>query len=74
MLDVFLDAVFPIFAVVTVGFAFVRVALPGDAVDVGRLIAHHALVVRADVPITDVIAEDDQNVRFFSLLTCLAPI
>ena len=27
-----------------------------DAIDVGRFVAHHALVVGADVPIADVIA------------------
>ncbi len=71
MLDAFLDAVFPIFRG---GRRRIRLwlhALPGDAADVGRLIAHHGLVVRADVPIIYVIAEDDQNVRFFSRLTCL---
>ncbi len=65
MIDVFLDAVFPIFRG---GRRRIRLwlhALPGDAVDVGRLIAHHGLGARADVPIIYVIAEDDQNVRFF---------
>ena len=39
-------------------------ALLGDAVDVRRLVAHHALVVGADVPVSDVIAPDDDNVGF----------
>ena len=30
-----------------------------DAVDVGRLVAHHALVVGADVPVADVVAPED---------------
>jgi len=30
--------------------------LVGNTVDVGRLIAHHALVVSADVPVADVVA------------------
>ncbi len=38
-------------------------ALLGDAVDVGRAVAHHALVVGADVPVADVVAQDDQDVR-----------
>ena len=33
-----------------------------DAVDVGRLVAHHALVVGADVPVADVVAPDHQDV------------
>ena len=34
-------------------------AFIGDAVDVGRAVAHHAAVVGADVPISDVISHDD---------------
>ena len=34
-----------------------------DAVDVRRLVAHHALVVGADVPVADVVAPDDEDVR-----------
>ncbi len=37
-------------------------ALVGDAIDVGRAIAHHAAVVGADVPVADVVAHDDENV------------
>jgi hypothetical protein len=37
-------------------------ALVGDAVDVGRAIAHHAAVVGADVPVADVVAHDDEDV------------
>ena len=37
-------------------------ALAGDAIDVGRLVAHHALVVGAEVPVADVVAENDQDV------------
>ena len=38
-----------------------------DAVDVGRAVAHHAAVVGADVPVADVVAEDDQDVRLLRL-------
>ena len=38
-----------------------------DAVDVGGLVAHHALAVMADVPIADVVAPDDEDVRFVRL-------
>jgi hypothetical protein len=34
----------------------------GDAVDVGRLVAHHAVVVGADVELADVVAPDDEDV------------
>src|SRR5262249_45311580 len=43
-------------------------AFLGDAVDVGRPIAHHASVVGADVPVADVVAEDDEDVRFSGCL------
>jgi len=39
----------------------------GEAVDVGRAIAHHAATVGADVPVADVVAEDDENVGFLLL-------
>ena len=35
----------------------------GDAVDVGRLVAHHAHVVGADVELADVVTPDDEDVR-----------
>src|SRR5882672_10726011 len=35
----------------------------GDAVDVWRAVAHHAAVVGADVPVADVVAEDDEDIR-----------
>ena len=38
-------------------------ALLGDAVDVGRLVAHQAVAVGADVGDADVVAEDDEDVR-----------
>src|SRR5271167_5207060 len=44
------------------GCSFLR-----DAIDVGRLIAHHASTVMADVPIADVVAPDDEDVRFVRL-------
>src|SRR6516162_1672014 len=39
-------------------------ALVRDAVDVGCPVAHHSLVVRADVPVADVVSPQDQDVRF----------
>jgi hypothetical protein len=42
-------------------------AFLGDAVDVGRLEAHHPEAVGADVGLTDVIAEDDQDVGLLCL-------
>ena len=38
-------------------------ALLGDAVDVGRLVAHQAVAVAAEVGDADVVAEDHQDVR-----------
>src|SRR5436305_1892910 len=37
-------------------------AFPGDPVDVRRAVAHQAVGVGADVRLTDVVAEDDQDV------------
>ena len=37
-------------------------SFPGNAVNVRRLVAHHALVVGTDVPVTDVVAPDDEDV------------
>jgi hypothetical protein len=37
-------------------------AFAGDAVDIGRPVAHHPAVVGADVPEANVIAHDDENV------------
>ena len=42
-------------------------AFVGDAVDVGRAVAHHAAVVGADVPVADVVAQDDEDVRLLGL-------
>ncbi len=39
-------------------------AFVGDAVDVGRLVAHQAIRVGADIGLTDVVAPDDHDVRF----------
>ena len=39
-------------------------ALLGDEVDVGRAIAHHPIGVGADVRLTDVVAPDDDDMRF----------
>ena len=38
-----------------------------DAIDVGRLVAHHALVVGAEVPVADVVAPDDEDVGLLLL-------
>src|SRR5262249_6481051 len=40
--------------------------LLGDAVDVGRTVTHHAAVVGAKVPVADVVAPDDEDVRLFA--------
>ena len=42
-------------------------AFLGDAVDVGRAVAHHAAIVGADVPVADVVAHDDEDVRLLGL-------
>src|SRR5215831_8081880 len=39
-------------------------AFMGNAVDVGSLVAHHTAAVAAEVPVADVIAPNDQDVRF----------
>jgi hypothetical protein len=39
-------------------------AFLGDAVNVRRLVAHHAVVVHADVPIADVVTPEDEDVGF----------
>ena len=39
----------------------------GDAVDVGRPVAHHAAVVGADVEPADVVAPDDEDVGLAGL-------
>ena len=43
-------------------------AFIGDAVDVGRAIAHHAAIVGADVPVADIVAHDDEDVGLLLLL------
>ena len=43
-------------------------ALIGDAVDVGRAVAHHAAIVGADVPIADIVGHDDKDVGLLRLL------
>jgi hypothetical protein len=43
-------------------------ALPGDAVDVGRLIAHQTVTVATKIGDADVVAKDDQDVWFFFVL------
>lgn len=39
-------------------------AFLGHGIDVGCLVAHHSLVVGADVPITDVVSPNDEDVGF----------
>src|SRR5207247_4618144 len=39
----------------------------GEAINVRCLVAHHALVVGADVPVTDVVAPDDEDVWLLRL-------
>ena len=36
-----------------------------DAINVRRLVAHHALVVGADVPVTNVVSPENEDVRLF---------
>src|SRR5580658_1840756 len=43
-----------------------------DAIDVGGRVTHHALAVMAYIPIADVVAPDDEDVRFVRL--CHAPL
>lgn len=40
----------------------------GDAVNIGRFEAHHAMAIGADVPHADVITHDDEDVGFLLLL------
>ena len=40
-----------------------KCAFARDPIDVGRFVAHHALVVGADVPVADIVAENDEDVR-----------
>ncbi|MCY1293428.1 hypothetical protein D9M70_426870 [compost metagenome] len=40
-------------------------AFPGQAVDVRRRVADHAVAIGTDVGLADVVAEDHQDVRFF---------
>jgi hypothetical protein len=42
--------------------------LRGNAIDIGRLVAHHAVVVGADVELADIIAPDDHDVRLLRVL------
>src|SRR5262249_59669909 len=43
-------------------------ALPGDAVDVRRLVAHDAAVIAARVEPADVVTPDDEDVRLLAVL------
>ena len=49
-------------------------AFLGDAVDVGRAIAHDAVVVAADVEPADVVGHDEQDVRLVGLRHIKAPL
>jgi hypothetical protein len=42
----------------------------GDAVNIGRFEAHHAMAVGADIPHADVITHDDEDVGLLGLLCC----
>ena len=46
-------------------------ALAADAVDVGRLVAHQAVRIGADVRNADIVAEDDEDVGLASRWGCL---
>ena len=47
-------------------------AFVGDAINIGRAVAHHTAVVGADVPVADVVRHDDEDVgsRRRSRLLC----
>src|SRR5262249_1109020 len=47
--------------------------LPGDAVDVRGAVAHRAAVVGADVPVADVVAPEDEDVRLLAGCAGLLP-
>ena len=51
---------------VVVGEAY---AFLGDTVNVRRLVAHHAAVIVADVPGTNIVAPDDEDVWLLFLLS-----
>jgi hypothetical protein len=57
------------------GLLAVRVGEPhpfiGDAVDVGRAIAHHPAAVATQVPDADIVTPDDEDVRLVDLLRLL---
>src|SRR5262245_64516410 len=46
-------------------------SFPGNAVNVRGLVPHHALVVSTDVPVTDVVPPDDEDVGLPRRLTAL---
>ena len=43
-------------------------AFTSDAVDVRRATSHHAIVVSADVPGTNIVTEDDNDIGFVAVL------
>ena len=43
-------------------------AFLGNAVDIGRPVPHHPAVVGADIPVADVVAEYDEDVRLAAAL------
>ena len=45
-------------------------AFVGNPVNVGRLVAHHALVVGGEIPVPDIIAEDHEHVWSGLLSVC----
>ncbi len=48
--------------------------LPGDAVDVGRAVAHHPEVVCTDVKPADVIGHDEENIWLLAARHCRFPV
>jgi hypothetical protein len=44
--------------------------LLGQAVDIGRPVSHRAVVVGAEVPVTDVVTEDHEDVWLLGLRGC----
>jgi len=49
-------------------------SLSRDAIDIRRSTAHHAAVVGTDIPNTDIVGHDDQDVGFSLCHVCASPL
>ncbi len=47
-------------------------SLAGDTVNVGRLVAHHAVINMAQVPVANIVTHHEQDVGFFAGCDCVA--